>query len=296
MKIYKDAKTKFYFLLVLLIISSVASFSLAANLSEKNKSETYKDIIEKAQNLILQKNRAQALDILKNAAQREQNLNAVKELKKTAIEIANIFMTEKTHQLYENALSLRFTNISDAMNRVNEALKVEPNNMMLMTELGRLMIAKKDCKAAESNAFAMSELIPFYEKVDLSLAQAYLCSSNWENYKKVVSPLNLKKSEDRYAWEILEFHHALQTNQLLLAQQSLKSLSEIYPDYPEVPYLRWKMSVARQKPDNEQGQKYLHTCKNITMGLYRKYISDSTLCRNVLEVETDMKGLLNVAE
>ena len=58
MKIYKDAKTKFYFLLVLLITSSVASVSLAANLSEKNKSETYKDIIEKAQNLILQKNRA----------------------------------------------------------------------------------------------------------------------------------------------------------------------------------------------------------------------------------------------
>ncbi len=296
MKSYRNIKIKFYYLFLLFVTTLFLSTSNAANLIERNKSETYNDIIEKAQNLILQKNRSQALDILKNAAQREQNLNAVKELKKTAIEIANIFMTEKTHQLYENALSLRFTNLSDAMSRVNEALKIEPNNMMLMTELGRLMNAKKDCKAAEANAFAMSELIPFYERVDLSLAQAYQCSANWDGYKKVVSPLNLKKSEDRYAWDVLEFHYALQTNQLLLAQQSLKTLSELYPDYPELPYLRWKMSVARQKPDNDQGQKYLHTCKNITMSLYRKYISDSTLCRNVLDVETDMKGLLNVAE
>lgn len=146
MKSYEDIKMRFYYLFLFLVTTSIVSSSFATSVLEKNKSETYKDIIEKAQNLILQKNRSQALDILKNAAQKEQNLNSVKELKKTAIEIANIFMTEKTHQLYENALSLRFVNPGDAMGRVNEALKIEPNNMMLMTELGRLMIAKKTVK------------------------------------------------------------------------------------------------------------------------------------------------------
>lgn len=294
----KKYRVRFIIQLVVLF-SSFALFNdsvWAAKLTNKSHSETYQNIIEKAQNLILQKNRLQALDVLKNAAQKEQNLTAVKELKKTAIDIANIFMTEKTHQLYESALTLRFSNVNDATSRINEALKIEPNNIALMLELSRLLIAKKDCKAAETNAISMVELIPFYEKVDLSLAQAYQCQNNWEGYRRIVATINIGKSEDKFAWEVLEFENALVNNQLLVAQDLLKTLEKSNPDYPELPYLRWKMSVARQKPDNDQAQKYLQGCKNITMSVYRKYLSDSTLCRNILEVESEAKGLINVGE
>lgn len=258
--------------------------------------ETYQNIIEKAQNLMLQKNRSQAQDILSNAAQKETNLAAIKELKKTAIEISNIFMTEKTHQLYENALSQRYNNVNEALNKINEAIKLEPTNFLLKFELGSLLIAKKDCKAAEANALSMREVLPFYEKVDLALAQAHLCAEQLEAFKKVIATVNTKKSEDEYAWLVLEFKASLQQGSFLAAQEKLKTLINKYKDYPEIPYLQWKMSQAKQKPENDLAQKYLHQCKAISMSVYRKYLADSTLCRNVLEVEAEAKGLNNETE
>lgn len=97
--------------------------------TKDKKSETSQDIIEKAQNLILQRDRAQAINILANAIKRESGRSqSVVELKKTLNEIAALFFSDKAQQLYEVGITLKRTDLNQALQKITEALRMEPDN------------------------------------------------------------------------------------------------------------------------------------------------------------------------
>lgn len=286
--------------LVLIRAAVIAALSFSSSLvlaqNKAAKSETYKDIIEKAYNLSLQKDRQQALNILANAIQKESRTPAVQELKKTVQDIAHIFFSDKAQSLYETAVSLRRTDLQQAQTKMNEALRIEPDNFEILNEAARLLIAKNDCNAAADLVQKQLRIISFDEELNLTLAQALACQSKWSDYLIIFESYGPKKSSLAKFWWPLELERYLSAKNITKAQESLASLKKADAKYPEAFYWQWRIDQGLQKKNKEDALKYVMSCKNISANQYRQYMMDPALCRRTTEVDGELKGMNGSAE
>ena len=286
--------------LVLIRAAVIAALSFSSSLvlaqNKAAKSETYKDIIEKAYNLSLQKDRQQALNILANAIQKESRTPAVQELKKTVQDIAHIFFSDKAQSLYETAVSLRRNDLQQAHTKMNEALRIEPDNFEILNEAARLLIAKNDCNAAADLVQKQLRIISFDEELNLTLAQALACQSKWSDYLIIFESYGPKKSSLAKFWWPLELERYLSAKNITKAQESLASLKKADAKYPEAFYWQWRIDQGLQKKNKEDALKYVMSCKNISANQYRQYMMDPALCRRTTEVDGELKGMNGSAE
>lgn len=260
--------------------------------SAAKNAETQKDIIEKAFNLSLQKDRAQAMNILIAAIKQESARNVdTLELKKALEQISYVFYTERAQQTYELALSLKQTDAPQAQQKISEALRLEPDNRSLFIEMLRLLIAKGDCPSAVESATKERMRDSYDENLVLLQAQALACVGNWEGYVKAKEGLEIKKSGLYKFWLILELEHNFALKNSNKAKENLAALLKVDPKYPELHYWRWRAATGKEK--ELFAQRYLKECTNISSGVYRQYMTDVSLCRKVSEVEATRKNANN---
>ncbi|HEY8270849.1 MAG TPA: hypothetical protein VIG33_08150 [Pseudobdellovibrionaceae bacterium] len=257
--------------------------------SRSKKADTSKDIIEKAYNLSLQKDRSQAINILVNAIKQENvRSENISELKKTLQKVSYLFYSDRAQQAYELALSLRRTDPPQALQKMNEALRIETDNLTLFNEMQRMLLIKGDCSAVLDNVLKERLQDPFDESLVLLQAQAQVCLGKWEDLKKTHDSFDLKASNQTKFWLSLEIDLALHEKNLTRAKELVTHLQKLDPKYPELHYWQWRVATGSEK--SALGHKYINGCKNISAALYRQYMTDANLCRKVGEVETATKN------
>lgn len=265
-----------------------SSKAVSADIKLK-KAETSKDIIEKAYNLSLQKDRSQAINILVKAIKQE-NIHSenILELKKALQQVSYLFYSDRAQQAYELALSLRRTDPSQALQKMNEALRIETDNLTLFVELQRLILIKGDCSAVLDSVIKKRLQDPFDQNLALLHAQAYACLGKWDELKKIRDGIDIKKSNETKFWLSLDIEFALHEKNLAKAKELITNLQKFDSQYPELQYWQWRVASGSEK--HVTGHKYINECKNISANLYRQYMTDANLCRKVSEVETATKN------
>lgn len=267
------------------------SSSIVWSQTKASRSETYKDIIEKAYNLSLQKDRAQALNILAASISKETRPQAISDLKRAVDEISHIFFSDKAQQLYESGVSLRRNELSQSFDKLTEASRIEPDNFLVIYELARVMIARGDCKNAQELVQKHLQLIKFDEGLKLTLAQAYACQGKWTDYQRSYDANLIKKSPLAKFWLVLEIERNMSSKSLPKTQESITNLKKLDDKYPELFYWTWRLDQSQKKINVEDAQKYVMSCKNISANQYRQYMIDPMLCRRVSDVESELKGV-----
>ncbi len=266
-----------------LLFSASIAYSQGVKVS---RSETYQDIIAKAQNLALQKDRQQAMNILSNAISKETPKNIANvELKKSLNELATVFFSDKTQQLYEVAITLKRTDLSQSLQKIAEAQRIEPDNILLALEQARLLIAKADCSGAEEITIKQRSINPHFEEMNLVHSQAAYCLSKLPVFAKGAEVIDMKRSALSKFWMILEAEKQIKDKNMLKAAETLNALKKIDPQYPEIDYWLWKIDQLNKKKSPALAEKYVMTCKNISAYLYRQYMMDPMLCRHKAEME-----------
>lgn len=264
------------------------SISVSAE-NKSKKAETSKDIIEKAYNLSLQKDRSQAINILVNAIKQE---NARKgdttELKKALQQVSYLFYSDRAQQAYELALSLRRTDPGQALQKMNEAVRIESDNLTLFNEMQRMILIKGDCSGGLENISKERLQDPFDENLILLQAQAQGCLNQWEEYKKTRDLFDAKKSTLAKFWQALEIELAFYEKSPARAKDMIAALQKLDEKYPELHYWQWRVASGSDRPP--LAQKYIKECKNMSATLYRQYMTDVNLCRRVAEVEAAAKS------
>lgn len=279
--------TRAAFLCAALLLSQIPKTAFAETKSKK--AETSKDIIEKAYNLSLQKDRAQAINVLVGAIKQETALRgSTAELSKALQQVSYLFYSDRAQQIYELALSLRRTDPSQAIQKMNEALRIESENLTLFNELQRMLLIKGDCSSALDNIAKVRVQNPFDEVLILLQAQSQACLGNWEEYKKTRELIDLKRNPQAKYWLTLDIEHVHLEKKHAKAKELMASLEKIDSRYPELLYWQWKLVDYAQKP--AAAQKYIKECKNLSATLYRQYMTDVNLCRRVTEVENASKN------
>lgn len=252
--------------------------------------ESAKDIIEKAQNLILQRDRQQALTILSGSIRREKGKAVEAELKQALNGIATAFLSDRAQQAYEASLSLRMTDINQSRERAQEAFVMEPDNLLLVLELARISILKADCGGAEVSVKNWIKEFTDHPQLQLIMAQIEICR------KKASGEISLKqiainvKSDPELAvfWNIVLLERALLAKDRARIVEMSAVLGKMAADYPDKHYWLWKIETKKALK-LEMAKKYLMACKNITAAAYRQYMMDPMICRRMSEDEADQK-------
>ncbi len=275
-----------------LIVNPIGSaFAQVPAKPTTQKRETYLDIIEKAQNLSLQKDRNQAVNLLINSYKKE-NKKAQPEIYEALELIARFFYTDKSQQLYELALPSKTQDLKYNLSKLNEALKLEPDNLLLLEAVVTSDLSNSDCSPALTKAKKLYEGNPVSESIQLLLAQSYLCSGMFKDYGALIN--TDKKSNYAIFWQALEVEFQYKTGQLLKAKELATQITKQHENYPEAYYWLWKVNLELKIKDEKNYLKYLSLCKTVSSKQIRSYVYEPNFCHHMSEVEATAKKMENM--
>lgn len=271
-----------------LFLTAALSFPLFAE-TKKKTGETYKDLISKAHNLVLQKDRQQAMLVLSSALRSEKaGSKPYNEIKKALSEVSQVFISDKAQQLYELSLSLKRTDLPQANQRLNEALRIESDNFTLLNESVRQSLMRNECSAADEVVSKSLKLNPADEELILLQAQVQLCLNDLAGFQKIRDSANTSLFPT--AWANLDIEKNIKEKNFGHAKEVLSSLKKQEKNYPELAYWEWKIDSELKSSNMDAAQKYMMDCRNLTVHTARKFNSDPWLCRRTAETETFLKN------
>src|SRR5262245_48222069 len=95
--------------------------------------DNHKEVIEKARQLLLQKERVPEITLLVEELKKgaRQNSSGVKQLTAALAEISSTFIFDKTQQSYELGLSLLEAEPAQALAKFEDGVRLEPNNFTI---------------------------------------------------------------------------------------------------------------------------------------------------------------------
>jgi len=251
--------------------------------------ETNSDLIEKAYNLSIQKNRLQSVGILTQALKKESKKGKPsKDLLTTLNEISQTFYSDKAQQLYESALSLRSTDPNAALSKLNEALLSDKDNLLILLEVGRNLLSKNDCDKALEVAQKAKDIYMYIEEIDLLISQSLVCSGKLEKALDL-KPIDIKTSEFSIFWQLLLAEVQYRKNNLKSLKDTLNEAAKIENKDPQTYYWQWKLQLGIKESGVRDASKYISDCKKLTSRKIRELIYDPFLCRNTVEVENYLK-------
>jgi predicted Zn-dependent protease len=266
----------------------------ALNAFPAGKTETYQDIIEKAYNLSLQKDRAQAINLLVNAAKKESKKGKVPiEILNALDEVSTVFFSDKAQQLHELALSLWMNDPNLATQKLADAARLEAENQQIQLGQIRLQIGAGDCASALKAVRKDLDLNPYSEELKLDNAQATLCTGTISEYQVLKGSADPKRNGLEVFWQALDIESAYKASNFVKGRDLVTALAKADPGYPESNYWLWKFGNELKTPDERSGQKYLVACKSLSSRASRKYLAEPRLCRRTSEVEAELKKTAN---
>jgi hypothetical protein len=261
---------------------------------ESRTTETYHDLIEKAYNLSLQKDRTQAVGLLVAGIKREgKKGNSAKELLQTLNQVATIFYSDKAQQLYELGISLKFTDPALALTKLQEADRLEPENLSVILELARISIAQNDCDGALGRLKKIKDEVDLLEEAKLVQAQAQICLGQLDEFQKSRAQAEAKKPTMALFWQMADVMYAYKTGSFAKARDEAKALQATDAQIPEAYYWEWKSAQEQKAKADVAAHKYLSGCKGLSPRQMRDYAKEPTLCRHTTEVETFLKKMNN---
>lgn len=236
-----------------------------------------REIIEIAQNLILQKDRDQAIRLLNKALLTEKNKTVLAEIRTILKDIGSLFLFDKSQQEYESSISFKKTEPGKWIASVERAQKIEPDNTLIMMEVIRNQVSKKNLSRAKEileefrikNAFDKNVIlagaflgVASADGKDISFLKARVKDLQLPNYAAINSYI-----------ELLERILAGNKEKALLAFAVWKKEDA---QNPQVPY--WEKRInGGPKVDEEQ------ICESFPEHLYRRYYYDLFFCSSALE-------------
>lgn len=261
-------------------------------ISSKSK-ESYKDIIQKAQSLTLQQDRLQASQVLVRVIKSEgYNKKAQEELKKTLNDISTLFYTEKTQRIFEYAKSLLRESPQESTEKFKEAVKAEPDNILVLLWVARLSMVSGKCDEANTSIIKALEINPFYAPLQLADLQVKACL-------QAIDPLNKSVAE----YKPLETQYPLYFNMILVqkfftqkqypeATYHIEKAKQIDKEFPEIYYWESQILEKQELPFKEAASRYIRTCKTISKADYFKYELEPRLCNEYKTFESEYKSIL----
>ena len=246
----------------------------------RGSTETYHDLITKAQNLTLQRDRLQTSQVLIRGLQREsRNSSAYRELSRALEDLTSVFYTEKAQGLFATGESQMESKPHDAVDQFQEALRIEDGNVTILKAIARTNLRLAECSKADSAVKSAEAINPFSSEVKLLRLQVLECQKSYD----LLTARLLARDPDLEPVEKfirgLQMADLIRQKEIKRAKALLASWETQMPDYPEVYFWKWQFAKETGEPERSAALKYAQLCQNLTPRRRKNYILDVDLCK-----------------
>ncbi len=255
-----------------------ASTTLAKQKSADPELETVK---KKVINLLIQRQKKQALSVLGDYISQEANKGSAKEAKEFRKTIAKKFLTKEAQEAYEMSLNLTLENPKEAKKNNEECLSRDPENLECLIQRIRLLHREKLKKLIEPEE--MDKINHYFDPLEIN----WILSSTQKNSIEFKNLSIFKKdfahlSEDKLVFAILELDRLLATKNVNKAKEMLTMIEDAYSDWPDLIYFKNKIDTDATENkalnSSEALTQYINRCKSLPKTVVRKYRYDFDLC------------------
>lgn len=263
---------------------------------QKTNSPFIEAAIQKAKNLTLQQDRSQVTQILIRVySQPGLTIEDKNKLIKNLDLVSGIFYKEETQKYYQLGVSLQSMDNNSAIERLLEARKLEPGNVVVLKTLGQnYRKIKKDNDALE---IANEALIynPLDSEIILLKLQSLVSLKKSEEFKETLDSLDSRTmgafGANNIYLDILKienFYNNKQFEDALVGVQKIKNLD---PAFAET-YL-WLGQIYSQlkKEVYEPWSKYVDLCGHADEKTKKRYALEPRFCLEYKNVEIKIKEI-----
>tara|TARA_B100001248_G_scaffold262665_1_gene260567 strand:- start:13187 stop:13963 length:777 start_codon:yes stop_codon:yes gene_type:complete len=242
--------------------------------------ESYKDIVSKAQRLTLLRERPKAVQMLKLVLDKKQlQPNEKQEVVAAFDRITEVFLKDRTQTLYSKAISLKSKDTVRALDALEEALSLEPYNILLHLEKAVIAVKSDGCKDDAEMAKKGLEVNPYYKEMLGIYYQAHVCldQSLDINIDSAVSPEGIEAI----------YINALQSFLVKDYARALNSIDQGIKSHKYAAHLYWVKDKILQVKGLSQENNYSlwrQACKQDENPL-KKYPWTIDVCSQLLKAE-----------
>jgi hypothetical protein len=263
----------------------------------KEHFETYKDLVNKAQNLTLQHDRLQTSQVLVRAIQGESKDGkssnssiAHKELVRVLDELTGVFYTEKAQNLYSAADASSTLRPKESLDGLQEALRIEEGNVTIIKAISRINLVIGECGRADVSLRSAEALNPYSVEIKLLRLQVLDCNKQTELLTAgLTSATNELDNVDKFAKGIF-VKDLLFRKEIKKAKQALALWETQFPDYPELYYWKWQLGQQTGIKDRTSALRYSQLCQNLTNRKRKSFALDVDLCKGKEAADLFLQG------
>jgi hypothetical protein len=207
------------------------------------------------------------------------------------LKLSRSFETDRAQQIYELAMSSKKSNSLLALQKIEEALLLEPGHVLLIIEKVRLLLGKKDCLAAYDALLPIKEKYHFDEEVNILYLQQALCLQKPTESSLVLLKRQVPVIKLEWLWASLVVQQKILAKFWQSVPEEIERMKALDAKYPEISYFEWTIGMQTKNYRVSLAQKYLTQCEEISGFAFRKYNVDPLLCQRTAEVTEDLKNL-----
>lgn len=238
----------------------------------QNNNSVTQSAIQRSTESIVKKERIKALKVLSNAINHpgltKQQLGQLREAYKMASEI---FFTDRGQSLYQAAMNLYLFSPTESVKKLDEALKVESHNVLVIWALVKAHLKLGHCDRAAieyEKLFARERA----EKPEFEALNSYCLG-------QMVDVKDMAKLRP-YLSSFYQGLNLYRQKKYEKASVELEKAKRLSPSFIEVDYWLWKINPAKK----EFGLKYRKTCESQKVALAKEFEDFPQMCHFLPEV------------
>lgn len=270
------AKTAAFFIFI---------FALSLQARTKTNDNNLEAVKKRVINLLIQKQKKQALSNLNNYISTETNKSLLKEAREFRIQIAKKFLTKEAQEAYEMSINLTLDNPKEAKKNNDECLALDPDQLDCLIQ--QLRLAYRDKKKKPPEAEELEKSSRYFDSTDCNWIKISV-EKKAPDFKSLsfCHKENGKLKEDKLVISILEVDRAMAAKNFSRAQEVLAQITVEHSDWPDLIYFKNKIEFESSEnkalsPPDLLGQ-YQNKCKILSKSVVRKYRYDFELCQRGL--------------
>lgn len=270
------------------ILAAFFILSLGNFVRAKESLETFEDIKKAAGQLLVKKQKSEAIALVNKFLKNENNQKNFVEANEFLIRISQTFLSKEAQDAYEGSVNATLENPKEAQRLVDTCLSVDPDNSDCIIQKIRLSHREKNRYFVEKYLKDLMVIIKTtntYRWVEDS-TQKNIPGSGFKD-KTFVKNFSGKLSEDTFVLAVLEIERSFAAKNFSRARSGIEFLEKAFPEYPENSFFKQKLDSDSVEDkvyaSTDGGAIYLAKCKSLTKTMVRKFRYDFDLCMRGLQ-------------
>jgi len=248
----------------------------------KETIESFDELKKTSSQLLLKKQKAEALAVINKFLKNENNHKSFNEANEFLVKASQTFLSKEAQDAYEGSVNATLDNVKESQRLIDVCLGLEPDNIDCIVQKIRLSFREKNRYFTEKYLKILMDIAKTtttYYWVD-QIIEKENPGSGFKD-KSFVKVFSNKANEENFILTVLEIERSFAAKNFSRAKSGIEFLEKNYPDYPENIYFKQKLDVdssEEKTATTDGGILYSTKCKSLSKTMSRKFRYDFELC------------------